>query len=143
MLNSDKDLTAAYAVNYKNAVSEFSKAFYVDLDFKKELINSAIKMDERKHDYWFDYKMDISKEAELVLPANYKVSTVPTALNIVNPDYEFHIRYETPAGKLVYKKSLIIKNTHLSTFKFAQWNRDIEQLGKTYNETVTLKPINE
>jgi transglutaminase-like putative cysteine protease len=141
--NPDKDLVAAYAVNYKNAVSIFSKAYYVDLDFKKELINSAIKIDERKHDYWFDYKTNISKETELAIPANYKVSTIPAALDIVNPDYEFHVQYQNRTGKLIYKKSILIKNTHLPVSKFAQWNRDIEQLAKTYNETVTLKPANE
>jgi len=141
--NPDKDLTAAYNVNFKNAVSVFSKTYYVDLDFKKELMNSAIKVDERKHDFWFDYRTDISKEIELTLPPNYKVATVPTALDIINPDYEFHIQYRNQPGKLIYKKSILIKNTHLATSKFAQWNRDIEQLAKTYNETVTLKPTNE
>jgi len=41
---------------------------------------------------------------------------------------------------LKYKKNILIKNTHLATSKFAQWNKDIEQLAKTYNNNVTLKP---
>ena len=88
-------------------------------------------------------KINICKETELILPANYKASGLPEALNIVNPDYEFHIRYTTSPGKLTYKKTLLVKNTHLTVAKFAQWNRDIEQLVKTYNETITLKPANE
>ncbi|ASU34297.1 Transglutaminase-like superfamily protein [Mucilaginibacter xinganensis] len=141
--NVDKDLTAAYKLEYKNAVSSFSKAYYVDLDFKKEFLNSAIKTDERKHDYWFEYKTNLYKETELTLPAKYKVSSVPAPLNIVNPDYEFHITYDSQPGKIIYKKNLLIKNTHLTVSKFAQWNRDIEQLAKTYNENITLKPISE
>ncbi|MDB4920419.1 transglutaminase family protein [Mucilaginibacter sp.] len=141
--NIDKDLTAAYKFDYKNAVSSFSKAYYVDLDFKKEFLNSAIKTDERKHDYWFDYKTNLYKEAELTIPAKYKVTNVPAPLNIVNPDYEFHIAYDSQPGKLIYKKNIIIKNTHLSVSKFAQWNKDVEQLAKTYNENITLKPLSE
>ena len=137
------DLTASYTFTYKNAVSLFSKAYYLDLDFKKELLNSAIKIGERKYDYWFDYKMDINKETELKIPANYKVAALPPALNIVNADYEFHIQYQNIPGKLIYKKRLLIRNPRLQTSKFAQWNRDIEQLAKTYNETVTLKPLTE
>ena len=139
----DKDLTADYTIDYKNSVSVFGKEYYVDLDPGKELINSAIKVEERKHDYWFDYKMNISKQTELAIPANYKVAALPSPLNIVNPDYEFHVQYQDVAGKLVYKKSLLIKNTHMSVSKFTQWNKDIEQLAKTYNETVTLKPLSE
>jgi hypothetical protein len=141
--NRDIDLSAKYKVNFKNAVSVFSKAYYVDLDPEKELISAAIKTGERKHEYWFDYKTNISKDAELAIPANYKVAAIPAPLNITNPDYEFHVSYTALPGKLIYKKTLLIKNTHIAISKFEKWNNDIEQLSKTYNETVTLKPLSE
>ena len=31
----------------------------------------------------------------------------------------------------------------MATSKFAQWNKDIEQLAKAYNENIILKPISE
>jgi hypothetical protein len=37
----------------------------------------------------------------------------------------------------------LIKNTHLAVARFTQWNSDIEQLAKAYNESVILKPITE
>ncbi len=141
--NTDTDLSANYKVNFKNAVSVFSKAYYIDLDFRKEFINSAIKIDERKHDYWFDYKTNITKATELTIPAGYKVAAIPAPLNITNADYEFHINYESKPGVLIYKKSILIKNTHMAAAKFNQWNKDIELLAKTYNENVTLKPVTE
>lgn len=141
--NIDQDLIADYQVEYKNAVSSFGKSYYVDLDFKKEYANAAIKVGERKLDYWFDYKVNLYKEVELNIPANYRAANVPAALTIVNPDYEFHIQYETKSGKLIYKKSILIKNTHLSVAKFSQWNKDIELLAKTYNDNITLKPLSE
>ncbi|WP_295792220.1 transglutaminase-like domain-containing protein [Mucilaginibacter sp.] len=141
--NTDADLNANYKVNFKNAVSVFSKAYYVDLDTKKEFIDAAIKTDERKHDYWFDYKTNITKETELAVPANYKVAALPAPLNITNADYEFHINYESKPGKILYKKTILIKNTHMPVAKFSQWNKDIEQLAKTYNENITLKPASE
>jgi hypothetical protein len=141
--NPDKDLTAEYNMEFKNAVSMFSKSYYVDLDLKKEFLNGAIKISERKTDYWFEHKMNICTEAELSIPVNYKVSGLLPALNIVNADYEFHIQYSELAGKLIYKKTILIKNTHLSVAKFVQWNTDIEQLAKSYNDNVTLKPISE
>ena len=143
MDNRDIDLSAKYKVNFKNAVSVFSKAYYIDLDPEKEFINAAIKTGERKHEYWFDYKTNISKDAELIVPVNYKIATIPAPLNIINQDYEFHIAYTALPGKLIYKKTLLIKNTHMTMSKFEKWNNDIEQLSKTYNETVTLKPLSE
>jgi len=143
MTNPDKDITANYKVDIKNGVSIFSKAYYVDLDHKKEFMNAAIKTDERKHDYWFDYKENLCKETELTLPPNYKVSGLPADLNVVNDDYEFHLKYTSAPGKVIYKKNILIKNTHLPVAKFAAWNKDIEQLAKAYNETITLKPANE
>ena len=141
--NPDKDLTATYNADIKNGVSLFSKDYYVDFDMQKEFINSAIKAEERKHDYWFGHKINLCKETELALPVNYKISGSLPSLNIVNADYEFHIQYTSLPGKLMYKKNILIKNTHLTTAKFIQWNKDIEQLAKTYNETITLKPITE
>ncbi|RKR83463.1 transglutaminase superfamily protein [Mucilaginibacter gracilis] len=143
MDDPDKELTVAYNVDHKNAVSSFSKAYYVDLDLKKEFLTSAIKTAERKHDYWFYHRMNIVKQTELTIPVDYKASSIPPNLDIVNADYEFHIQYTAQTGKLNYKKSILIKNTHLAATKFEQWNKDIEQLAKTYNESVVLKPINQ
>jgi hypothetical protein len=139
----DKDLTASYTVDRKNGVSVFSKDYYIDLDNRKEYAQSAIKIEERKHDYWFPNKENINIEMELELPANYKATSVPPDLNIVKPGYEFHLSYVSLPGKLTYKKSLKIKNTILPKAKFAQWNQDIEQLNKYYNENVIIKSISQ
>lgn len=138
----DKDLTASYDLDFKNAVNSFSKELYIDMDSRKELSNMTFKP-ERKHDYWFRHKTRMSVESELDIPADYKAGNVPQNLNIVNPDYEFHINYTLAPGKLIYKKSIIIKNIIVNKAKFAQWNNDIEQLNKTYNQTVTLKPVSQ
>lgn len=140
--NADIDLTATYDLNYKNAVNIFSKDLYIDLDTKKEFNDMAIKTDERKYDYWFSNKTNITTQAELTIPANYKPGNIPADLNIVNPDYEFHVSYVASPTKLIYKKSIVLKNTILLKTKFTQWNRDIEQLNKAYNQTIILKPIN-
>jgi len=138
--NPDKDVNVSYNVDHKAAVSQFSKAYYVDIDLKKEFLTSQIKIAKRKTDYWFDYKTTINKETELAIPTGYK-ATLPANLNIINPDYEFHITYTELPGKLVYKKSIVIKNTHLAKANFVQWNKDIDLLAKTYKENIILKPI--
>ncbi|MEB0260154.1 MULTISPECIES: transglutaminase-like domain-containing protein [unclassified Mucilaginibacter] len=141
--NPDKDLTATYALTTKNGISLFGKTYYIDLDNTKEFINGAIKTDERRHDYWFSHRQNLTRNAELAIPQGYKVASLPAALKIVNPNYEFHVQYVPAGDKVTYKKSIIIKNTHLPKTGFAQWNADIEQLVKTYNDALTIKPISE
>ncbi len=139
----DKDVSVNYDVKYKDGLSAFGKDYYVDLDRKKDLQDASIKIGERKHDFWFGHKINLSVENELTLPAGYKISEMPAPLNVVNPNYEFHVQYTDGHGKLIYKKTILIKNTHLAKTDFAQWNKDIEQLTKTYNETAVLKPVTE
>ena len=139
----DKDMTASYDLDFKNAVNTFSKTIYIDLDTKKELSTDVIKLPERKYDYWFPYKTDVDLTTQLAIPAGYKAGNIPAKLDVVNPDYEFHISYTVLPGKIVYKKNLIIKNTSLAKSKFAQWNLDIDRLNKTYTQNITLTPITE
>ncbi len=139
----DKDLLVSYSVNTKNGISVFGKSYYLDLDHTKELMDGTIKTGERKHDYWFSHKTDVKRQAELTIPAGLKVAYLPMALNIITPDYEFHIQYASTPAKVTYQKNILIKNTHLAKANFAKWNQDIELLVKAYNDTITLKPTNE
>ncbi|AYL94641.1 transglutaminase-like domain-containing protein [Mucilaginibacter celer] len=141
--NPDKDLTAAYDVERKNGISAFGKEYYIDMDNRKELSDAAIAVDKRKNDFWFPGKQHIVTETELTLPPNYKASGIPPELNISKPGYEFHISYVSSPGKLTYKKTLLIKNTLLTKANFAQWNQDIEQLNKAYNENLVIKPVSQ
>jgi hypothetical protein len=134
----DKNLTAKYNISFKNAVSNFGKEYYVDLDFKKEYNDFTIDTAERTHDFWFYYKRNMQRETELTIPAGYTVTTLPPNVEIKNPDYEFVINYSQQKDKLVYKKTIIIKNPRLSKTRFAQWNKDIEKLKQSYNEQVVL-----
>lgn len=139
--DADRDFTVNYQLDFKNAISSFSDSYYIDLDLKKEYINSAIKLGERKNAYWFPYKTNLVKEAELTIPAGYSVSSVPKNLDISNSNYEFSIHFSIQPDKLIYKKKLTIKNTILEPAKFEQWNKDVELLSNTYNQSIVLKPI--
>jgi transglutaminase-like putative cysteine protease len=134
----DKSLTAKYNVTFRNAVSSFGKEYYVDMDFRKELSKFTFELDERTHDYWFSYKQNVLRETELAIPEGYTVTHLPANLEIKNADYEFTVKYTQQKGKLVYQKSIIIKNPRLSKGSFAQWNKDIEKLNQVYNEQVVL-----
>ncbi|HEY0056481.1 MAG TPA: transglutaminase-like domain-containing protein [Pedobacter sp.] len=135
----DNDLTASYDIEHKGAVNAFNKDYYIDLDFRKELAELVIETTERKHDYWFDYKSSILRETELILPENYQVTSIPPNLSIKTSDYDFDLEFNVVPGKVIYKKTILLKNPNLSKSKFSEWNTNIEKLKKSYNESLILK----
>ncbi len=138
MEDFDKDLTVKYNLQFRNAVSNFGKEYYVDLDFHKEFSGFTIDTAERTHDFWFNYKQNVLRETELTIPAGYTVTNLPGNIEIKNADYEFIVNYSQQKDKLIYKKTILIKNPRLSKSRFAQWNKDIEKLNQAYNEQVVL-----
>ena len=134
----DGDLNASYTVTHTNAVSSFSKDYYVDLDFKKELNGSNFDTSKRKLDFLFPCKTHIERITELNIPAGYKISSVPPDLLVKNNIYEFTIKYIQQPGKIVYDKSIIFKNTKLAKASFKEWNDDIAKLTEAYNQQLVL-----
>ena len=136
--NIDGDLTANYAVTQTNAVSSFNKEYYVDLDFKKEFNNSNFDTSKRKLDYIFSFKTNIERITELTIPQGYKISSVPPDLSVKNASYDFSITYTQQPNKIIYRKNIILKNTHLAKTSFTQWNDDIAKLTDSYNQQLVL-----
>jgi transglutaminase-like putative cysteine protease len=136
--NYDKDISAMYNIDHKNAVSSFDKEYYVDLDFTKELNDFIFDTTKRDLDFWFDYKMNLSKQTELEIPNGYSVTSLPPNVEITNPAYEFSISYSQANGKIIYKKNLSTKNIRISKSMFEQWNKDVQKLKASYNEQIVL-----
>lgn len=134
----DKHLSLRYDMALKNGVSNFGKEYYVDLDFRKEFGGFLFDLAERKHDYWFRCKTNLAREVHMTLPAGFTATSVPAGLAVKNSDYEFSIAYQQLPNKIVYKKTILIKNPRLAKSKFAQWNADVEKLAKAYNEQLVL-----
>lgn len=136
--NYDKPLNATYTITHKNAVSSFDKDYYVDLDFDKEFSTFIFDTTKRKLDYWFSHKTNISRETELTIPEGFTLTSIPDNLDINTNNYEFKITYTKQPNKLIYKKTIIIKNTWLKKTDFSKWNEDVQKLAATYNEQITL-----
>ncbi|WP_165917154.1 transglutaminase-like domain-containing protein [Flaviaesturariibacter aridisoli] len=133
----DGKLSVSYDLSFRNAVSNFGKEYYVALDFRKEY-GAFTFTPERVYDYWFDFKGQTLREVTLNVPAGYTVTSVPANLSVKNADYDFEISYQQQPGKVLYRKNIIIKNPRLARVRFSQWNADIEQLAKAYNEQIVL-----
>lgn len=136
----DDDIKASYNLNFKNSVDVFDKSYYISLDNDKEYENFIVDTTQRNHDLWLPFKVNITKEVELIVPENYMVSNKPDNLNIKNENYHFSINYDIVGNKVIYKKMIKIFNPKITKVLFSSWNADIKKLTQNYSETLTLKP---
>lgn len=138
-LNERNDgLDIKYQLSHKESVSGFGDELYVEMDFRKDMSNAEINVENRNNDWLFPYKQHLVYETELALPKGYKISELPAALNIEDPSYDFKLNYKIAGEKLIYRKEINIKETRLRKNAFEKWNNSIKQLKKYYNQQITL-----
>ena len=125
-------------LNYKYILSILQYKYILSILQYKYILRLLQYIKERKLDYWFSYKLNTQQEVELIMPEGYSVNNMPPNVIIKNNDYEFVATLTKLQNKIVYKKSIIIKNALLKKSKFEQWNRDIEKLNIFYNEQIVL-----
>lgn len=134
----DKPVKVSFNVKYSNAVTSFGNDLYVDVDFAKDLQSFTFDVKERTKDYWFYYKLNKKIDKTITIPDGYVVTSMPSNIAVKNADYEFVATLTKQQNKIVYAKTIIIKNPRLSKSKFEQWNADVEKLQKFYNEQIVL-----
>lgn len=138
LTNRDRELKLEYRLDHADAVASFGDEYYLELDYRKDLENATIDIEKRKHDILFPYKQNLIYETELTIPEGYTVTQMPKALHINEPAYSFKIDYKKEGQKILYRKEITIRETRLKKASFGQWNTDIQQLKKNYNEQITL-----
>ncbi len=135
---TDSLLNISYNINFKNGVSAFGNEVYLEVDYRKDLDGFIIDTAKRNNDRELDYQETLDYETEITLPTNYKVTTQPTDWSADLPNAQFSITYKLQGNKLLYKRTILIKNTLLKKENFAQWNTTINQLSNKYKEQVVL-----
>ena len=140
---SSHDVTIEFDFRLKNGVQVFGDEWYIELDFRKELLFSEIDTAKRKLDYRFPYKGFSQQQTEFILPEGIGVKSLPEAMHIERNGYRFDISYQKRDNKVIYTKELILNDIILPKNRFAEWNADIRQLKKTYHEYLVLSKKDE
>jgi hypothetical protein len=134
--NWNTDMQASCELQHKDAVTSFGNELYIEPDFRKEFSGFDIDTTKRTQDWLFHFKYNLVNETSIDIPAGYKVQALPEALNIDRNGYAFTIGYQQQGNKITYKKELLVRDIRLPRSAFAQWNKDIEQLKKTYEQQI-------
>lgn len=124
-------------IDLSNYVITEDKEIYLGIDFFPEDIRDIIPDKDRQQDYAL-YSAYVSQdETELLLPAGYKVVSMPAAINEKAADYEVAGSYATKENKIIFKKTLSFTSGRIRKADFENWKAFTKKL-KDFNSNLIL-----
>lgn len=124
-------------IDLSNYIITEDKEVYVGIDFFPENLRGYIPDDKRQQDYELSSAYVAQDETELILPAGYKVASLPAALNEKADDYAVSASYTAKDNKVVFKKVLSFNNGRIRKADFANWKNFTKKL-KDFNSNLIL-----
>ncbi|MGB3005158.1 MAG: transglutaminase-like domain-containing protein [Chitinophagaceae bacterium] len=124
-------------IDLSNYIITEDKEVYAGIDFFAENLRSYIPGKDRQQDYELSSAFVAQDETELILPAGYKVISLPAAINEKATDYEVNASYTAKDNKILFKKVLAIKSDRIRKKDFENWKSFIKKL-KDFNSNLIL-----
>jgi hypothetical protein len=131
----------AYSINNKTGIQSYDDELYIELDNNLSFANSTIDTLKRVNDIQFPYRYYDVTSIVLNIPAGYKVSSLPPALNIANDTYRIKMQYELSEGKILYRKEFVLLDLVLKKEDFKTWNAAMQMLKKAHLQQITLTKL--
>ncbi len=124
-------------IDLSNYVITEDKEIYAGIDFFPEDLSGYIPDKDRQRDYERHSSYVSQGETELVLPAGYKVASVPAAINEKYPDYEVSGSYTIKDNKVTFKKVFSLNSGRIRKTDFDNWKAFTKKL-KDFNSSMIL-----
>ncbi len=118
-------------------ISKFGSEVYVYLDPYKLYNKSSIKK-ERKHDYWFPYKINEEVNVDLKVPSGYAINSLPEALNIENEEFKIKGNYVQENNVIKYRFSISLLKAKISKKNISEWNQANSKLDNFYDQPIII-----
>jgi hypothetical protein len=124
-------------IDLSNYIITEDKEIYVGIDFFPEDLRGIIPDEKRQQDFALHSAYIAEDETELVLPAGYKVGSLPAPLSIKSDDYSVNASYSNSNNKILFKKSLSFNNGRIRRSDFQNWKEFTTKL-KDFNSNLLL-----
>lgn len=124
-------------IDLSNYVITEGKEVYLGIDFFAENLKDYIPDKDRQQDYALYSSYVSQDETDLVLPAGYKVVSLPGAINEQAEDYGVNASYTAKDNKVVFKKTLSFNNGRIRRQDFENWKAFAKKL-KDFNSNLIL-----
>lgn len=124
-------------IDLSNYVITEDKEIYVGIDFFPENLSSYIPEKDRQQGYVLHSSYVAQDETELILPAGYKIASLPSPIDEKNPDYEINGSYTVKDNKVIFKKALAFTTGRIRKEDFENWKAFTKKL-KDFNSNLIL-----
>ena len=135
--NREIPVTIEGDIDLSNYVITEDKEIYLGIDFFPEDMRGLIPDKDRQQDYALHSAYVSQDETELILPAGYKVASIPAAINEKAEDYEVSGSYITKDNKVIFKKTLSFNTGRIRKADFENWKSFTKKL-KDFNSNLIL-----
>ncbi len=124
-------------IDLTNYVITEDKEIYLGIDFFPEDLRGITPDKNRQQDYALHSSYVSQDETELVLPAGYKVASLPLAITEKAEDYEVTGTYTNKDNKVIFKKTLAFNTGRIRKADFENWKAFTRKL-KDFNSNLIL-----
>ncbi|MBK6827344.1 MAG: transglutaminase domain-containing protein [Chitinophagaceae bacterium] len=124
-------------IDLSNYIITEDKEIYLGIDFFPEDLRGLIPDKDRQQDYALSSGYISQDETELMLPAGYKVASLPAPIDEKNADYAVTAAYSSKDNKITFKKTLSFPTGRIRKADFENWKKFADKL-KDFNSTLIL-----
>ncbi|MEO7923380.1 MAG: transglutaminase-like domain-containing protein [Chitinophagaceae bacterium] len=124
-------------IDLSNYVITEDKEIYVGIDFFPEDLRGYIPDKNRQQDYALSSSYVSQDETELILPAGYKVASLPASIEEKAADYEVSGSYSSKDNKVIFKKTFSVNNGRIRKADFENWKLFTKKL-KDFNSNLIM-----
>lgn len=124
-------------IDLSNYIITEDKEIYLGIDFFPEDMRGLLPEKDRQQDYALSSAYVTQDETELILPAGYKVGSLPAAIDEKTADYAVTASYSSKDNKILFKKTLSFPTGRIRKADFDNWKKFADKL-KDFNSTLIL-----
>lgn len=124
-------------IDLSNYVITEDKEIYLGIDFYPENLRGLSPEKDRQQDFALYSSYVAEDETELILPAGYKVVSLPAPISEKSPDYEVTGTYTVKDNKVLFKKVLSFNTGRIRKEDFENWKAFTRKL-KDFNSNLIL-----
>jgi Transglutaminase-like superfamily/Domain of Unknown Function with PDB structure (DUF3857) len=134
----DVPLRFEYVFKVPDYVQQVGNEIFINTNLVKTWADKRIEA-SRKTDIKYDHKWSENNVIVLPIPADYVVTNLPPNAFFSNPEFSFEVKYEQKNNQVLIHNKLILNTILLKKSKFGEWNKMIDTLTDSYNETISLR----
>lgn len=135
--NREIPITFEGDIDLSNYVITEEKELYLGIDFFPENLRGLQPDKNRQQDFELSSSYVSVDETELLLPAGYKVVSLPAPINEKAADYEVSGSYTVKDNKVIFSKTLAFPTGRIRKADFENWKNFSKKL-KDFNSNLIL-----